>query len=257
MISSNKNITKKKGMWWITILLVAIFAYGFGLITGRYQIFPYRQIKNLKNVVYADNVYASKKKSLKAGKEKSFENYYSDKKSFFKVNGSKADVVMIGDSITDGAEWNELFSNISIVNRGISGDTTKGVLNRMDYIYSTNAKKAFIMIGVNDLSRNASLDEVCSNYEKIISQFKQHGIMPYIQSVLFLGDKHADMNKDILKLNLKLQKLSEKENIVFIDLNKVLSENGKLKKSYSSEDDIHLNGDGYYAWKNSIKKYIQ
>ena len=60
-----------------------------------------------------------------------------------------------------------------------------------------------------------------------------------------------------MKLNLKLQELSEKENIVFIDLNKVLSENGKLKKSYSSKDDIHLNGDGYFAWKNSIKKYIQ
>ena len=244
-------------MWWITILLVAMFAYVFGLITGKYQIFPYRQIKNLKNVVYAGKVYADNKNSIKAGKEKNFGNYYFDKKSFFKVNGSKADVVMIGDSITDDAEWNELFSNISILNRGIAGDTTKGVLNRMDYIYSTNAKKAFIMIGVNDLGKNVSMDEIYSNYEKIVSQLKEHGIMPYIQSVLFLGEKHANKNKDVLKLNLRLKELSERENIVFIDLNKVLSENGKLKKSFSSEDDIHLNGDGYSVWKNSITKYIQ
>ena len=113
------------------------------------------------------------------------------------------------------------------------------------------------MLGLNDLGRHIPVDEIISKYEKIVFQLKQHGITPYIQSVLFLGDKHADRNKDVLKLNLKLQELSEKENIVFIDLNKVLSENGKLKKSYSSKDDIHLNGDGYFAWKNSIKKYIQ
>jgi lysophospholipase L1-like esterase len=54
-----------------------------------------------------------------------------------------------------------------------------------------------------------------------------------------------------------LRELSEEENIVFIDLNKVLSENGKLRESFLSEDDIHLTGEGYFAWKNCIKKYIQ
>ena len=245
------NRGKKDRILWISILFLAIIAYGIGLITGKYHIFPYQQIKHIKNFMVAD-----KKNNLKAD-TKTNKYYYSDKKSFFEVNGSKADIVMIGGSIIDRAEWNELFSNISIVNRGISGDTTRDVLNRMESIYSTNAKKAFIMLGLNDLGRHIPVDEIISKYEKIVFQLKQHGITPYIQSVLFLGDKHADRNKDVLKLNLKLQELSEKENIVFIDLNKVLSENGKLKKSYSSKDDIHLNGDGYFAWKNSIKKYIQ
>jgi lysophospholipase L1-like esterase len=234
---------------WILVLLVAIISYGVGLITGHYHFFPYKQIKYVKNFIFAD--------SLKAGEKKPSRDYYSAKRSFFEVNGSKANIVMIGDSIIDSAEWNELFPNISILDRGISGDTTKGVLNRMESIYSTNAKKAFIRGGVKDLANNYSVDEVFSNYEKIVSQLKQRGITPYIQSVLFFRDNHANRNKDILKLNLRLKELSEKENIVFIDLNKVLSENGKLKKSYSSKDGIHLNGDGYYVWKNSIKKYIQ
>jgi len=258
MISFNKNGTEKNRMWWISILFVAIIAYGYGLITAKYHIFPYRQIRHFKNVIIA-----GKKKQLHfkntilAGKKKKVRFYYQDKKSFYEVNGSNADIVMIGDSLTDDAEWNDLFPNISIANRGIGGDITKGVLNRMESIYSTNAKKAFIMIGVNDLGKNISVDEVFSNYEKIVSQLKQHGITPYIQSIIFLGDKRAYKNKNVLKLNLKLKELSEKENIVFIDLNKVLSENGKLKESFSSEDDIHLNGKGYYVWKNSIKKYIQ
>lgn len=252
MISSNKNRGKKNRIWWISILFVAIIAYGFGLITVQYRIFPYQQIKYVKNFIVPNE-----KNGLKAGKKINFKHYYFDKKSFFEVDGSKADIVMIGDSITDRAEWRELFPNVSIVNRGISGDTTKGVLNRMESIYSTNAKKAFIMIGVNDLGGNISVDDIFSNYEKIITKLKQHGITPYIQSVLFVGDKHANKDSDILKLNLKLKDLSKKENIVFIDLNKVLSKNGKLKESYSAEDDVHLNGDGYYVWKHSIEKYIR
>jgi lysophospholipase L1-like esterase len=200
-------------------------------------------------------IFAEKKKSARAGVINKY--VYYDKKSFFEINGAKSDIVMIGDSLTDGAEWRELFPNISIVNRGIGGDTTKGVLNRMESIYLTNAKKAFIMIGVNDLGKSISVDQTFNNYKKIVSKLKQHGIKPYIQSVLLLAKKDMPRNKQILKLNSKLRSFSEEENIVFIDLNKVLSENGKLMESYSSEDNIHLNGYGYLAWKNAIKKYVE
>ena len=104
-----KNREKKNGIWWISIFFVAIIAYGFGLITVKYRIFPYQHIKHIKNVIVSD-----KENSIKAGKKKIFKDYYFDKMSFFRVNGSKADIVMIGDSITDGAEWIELFPNISI-----------------------------------------------------------------------------------------------------------------------------------------------
>ena len=252
-----KNREKKDRIRWFSIFFIAIIAYGYGLITAKYRIFPYQQIKYIKNLIVPYKESSNKDNSFKAGQKKFYSNYYLDKKSFFEVDGSKANIVMIGDSITDNGEWNELFPKVSIVNRGIGGDTTKGLLNRMESIYSTNAKKAFIMIGINDLGENISIDEIVSNYRKIVSKLKQHGITPYIESVLFLGGKHANSNKVVLKLNLKLKKISEKENIVFIDLNKALSQNGKLRESFSSKDNIHLNGEGFLVWKNSIKKYIQ
>ena len=109
------NRGKKDRILWISILFLAIIAYGIGLITGKYHIFPYQQIKHIKNFMVAD-----KKNNLKAG-TKTNKYYYSDKKSFFEVNGSKADIVMIGGSIIDRAEWNELFSNISIVKNQNNG----------------------------------------------------------------------------------------------------------------------------------------
>jgi lysophospholipase L1-like esterase len=246
------NKGKRGRIWWISIFVVAITAYGLGLVTGRYGIFPYQIIKHAKNTLID-----KKKKSLRAEKKRHSRIYRLDKKSFFEINGTESDIVMIGSSLIDRAEWNELFPDTFIVNRGIGGDTTKGVLNRMESIFSTNAKKAFIMIGLNDLAKNISVDEICNNYKKIVSQLRQHGIRPYIQSVLLVGDKFANRNKNIVKLNLKLKELSEEENIVFIDLNKVLFGNGTQRESFLSEDGIHLTGEGYSVWKNSIKKYIQ
>src|SRR5271165_261445 len=43
-----------------------------------------------------------------------------------------ASIVMLGDSLTEGGPWLELTGCPSIVNRGIGGDTTKGVLGRLD-----------------------------------------------------------------------------------------------------------------------------
>ncbi len=55
---------------------------------------------------------------------------------------------MLGDSITDYGSWDTLFQRDDILNHGIIGDTTQGVLNRLQYINNT-VEKAFIMIGVN------------------------------------------------------------------------------------------------------------
>src|SRR5215472_17420528 len=87
-------------------------------------------------------------------------SYWTEKKSFFDTLGTYASTVMIGDSLTDGAEWKEMFPGTAVVNRGVDGDTTAGVLRRMDGITSARAKKAFIMIGINDFKEGRTVDAV-------------------------------------------------------------------------------------------------
>ena len=180
---------------------------------------------------------------------------YLRKKSFFECHGINADIVMIGDSITEGAEWHELFEKHSIVNRGISGDTAEGILNRIDSIISTKAKKFFIMVGINDFKGGASVSMVYSNYKEIIKILNEKNMIPYIQSTVYAGERRSNLNVNISSLNKKLKKLSEKKGFVYIDLNSKLSSNYLLNKKYS-EDDVHLNGEGYSVWKNIISKYI-
>lgn len=63
--------------------------------------------------------------------DKSFSTFYQQRSSLFRLLPvTKNDIVFLGNSITNGNEWDELFGDISIKNRGISGDITAGVLNR-------------------------------------------------------------------------------------------------------------------------------
>ena len=152
----------------IVLCLSIIFSYIYGMMTVKYNFFPFRQLKSIKHFLYP-SVKAKQVLKPSANENPSHSDYFYHKKSFFDLHGGhEYDVVFIGDSITDGAEWNELFPSLKIANRGISGDRTDGVLKRMDSIYSTNAKKAFIMIGLNDLLNGAEINSVVENYNSII-----------------------------------------------------------------------------------------
>ena len=100
--------------------------------------------------------------------------YYKHKKSQFEILAlnEKYKTIMLGDSITDEAQWDELLNSDTIQNRGISGDTTDGVIDRLNPI-GKNIEKVFIMIGVNDIMRGKPVDEVYLNYLKIIQFFKE------------------------------------------------------------------------------------
>ena len=183
--------------------------------------------------------------------------YYKHKKSQFQMlsQNTKYTTVMLGDSITDEGQWDELLDNPLVQNRGISGDTTDGVLERLDSI-NKNIKQVFIMIGVNDIMRGKEVDEVYSNYLKIIKFFQDRNIKVYIQSTLFIGERRAEnFNIKVEDLDKKLEKYASENSITFINLNPIFAPNKILKKEFTF-DDLHLNGTAYKLWAQEIKKYF-
>ena len=183
--------------------------------------------------------------------------YYKHKKSQFEVlaSNNKYETIMLGDSITDEAQWDELLENNKIQNRGISGDTTDGVLDRLNSV-NKNIKQVFIMIGVNDIMRGKEANDVYENYLKIIKTFKDKNIKVYIQSTLYIGEtRKANFNPKIEELNKNLEKYASENQITFINLNPILAPQKILKKEFTS-DDLHLNGSAYKLWANEIKKYF-
>jgi lysophospholipase L1-like esterase len=187
--------------------------------------------------------------------------YWHERVSFFEELGTKADIVMVGDSLIDGAEWREMFPGAAIANRGISGDTTGGVLERIDGIVSVGARKAFVMIGINDFTDTAlTVDAVFDNYRKIVAALEQNGARVFVQSTLLCNEKKAAWkscaatNEKIGRLNAKLAGLASSK-VAFVDINRGLAGAGGLREELTY-DGVHLNGDGYRIWRDEIAPLV-
>jgi len=187
--------------------------------------------------------------------------YYYHRWSHFKtLPDIKNEIIFLGNSITDQAEWSELFQNPKVENRGIGGDDTDGVLQRLDEVVSRKPAKIFIMIGTNDLAYHKSVQHVEDNYVRIIDRIMNESPKTkiYIQSILPTNDKvHVDrQNSDIQKINAFLEQLAKKKGLVYIDLYSLfVTPNNELNPKYSI-DGLHPNGEGYLIWKNKIEKYV-
>jgi len=187
--------------------------------------------------------------------------YWHERTSFFKTFGQHADVVMIGDSLTDAAEWREMFPQLSIVNRGIDNDTTDGVLERLDDIAAARPRLAFVMIGVNDFSNaHAGVDGVLSNYRAIVARLQRAGIKVVIESTLPCNETLGKwksckaINGKIRKLDGQLAKLASAD-VAYADLAALLTDAHGVKKAFTY-DGVHLNGEGYRIWRDAIAHYM-
>ena len=185
--------------------------------------------------------------------------HYEQRVSLFNSLEVKDDaLIMLGNSITASCNWSELFNNDKIINRGIGGDTTEGILKRIDFLKNCNPDAVFLLIGTNDLSLGKTPDEIISNYGKIIKTITEYNprLNLFIQSVLpintnlFILPPKYD-NNTIQLLNKMIKNL-EGGRVKYINLyDKFLDDNGNLKIEYSN-DGLHLNGSGYLQWQGIL-----
>jgi lysophospholipase L1-like esterase len=186
---------------------------------------------------------------LKVGEFKSFPN-------------STKDIIFLGNSITAGIDWMELLGRTDVRNRGISGDITFGVLERLSEVTEGRPSKVFILIGINDISRNIPDSIILSNYQEIIERIKKESPSTkiFFQTLLPVNNEftqfknHYNKDEHILHVNEELKKLAAKEEISLIDLYPhFLNADKKLDKK-NTIDGLHLNSEGYKVWKDILMK---
>ncbi|GBF78788.1 GDSL-type esterase/lipase family protein [Aphanothece sacrum] len=191
-------------------------------------------------------------------------SYYTAKNKIFKqLPNSDQEIILVGDSLTDQGEWSEILQNYNVINRGISGDTTDGILNRIDEIIDAKPRKLFIMIGTNDIwNEQKTVDEVILNYQEILDIIKTKSPQTsvYIQSILPVNNINYSLSidsNDLSPINDKLKKLAQEFNYQYIDLySNFIDTSNQLNSNYTY-DGVHLNGKGYLLWGNLIKKYVE
>lgn len=192
--------------------------------------------------------------------------YYKQRASHFETLPiTSEDIVFLGNSITDGAEWSELFGNPHIKNRGISGDMTWGIYQRLPSILSGKPKKIFLLIGINNVSYGERAENIAYEIQMIVQKIKHDSpeTAIYLQSILpvtthygmFQG--HTSRWKIIPRINELLQDIAQQEGITYIDLySHFVGDDGKMKPEYTN-DGLHLLGKGYQLWKTTIESYLK
>ncbi|MCW4441689.1 SGNH/GDSL hydrolase family protein [Vibrio splendidus] len=177
----------------------------------------------------------------------------SDNHRHFSPN---ADLVMFGDSITEWAPWADIFRDVSMVNRGLAGDTTTGMLRRIDTTLNVKPKLVCFMAGINDLAQGYDVDYIYQNYIDMLKVWQENDIRILVQSTLYVGSKLQGLNPSVELLNSKISEYCSQQGIAFLDVNSVLSPNQLLSNEYSC-DDLHLNAKAYQAWSKVLQPKIE
>src|SRR5712671_5558180 len=170
-------------------------------------------------------------------------HYVNRVQSFREQNAVFQNVVLLGDSITEGFDVTKYFPGRRILNRGIGADVIgnalpaddkRGVLRRMDEsIFDCAPRDVFILIGINDLGSGHTPELMEAGYREILQQVKTKApaVRLHVQSVLPCRDKYAKHNSAVIDFNARLQKLAKEFGYDFIDLHsKMTDDKGELKK---------------------------
>ena len=193
-----------------------------------------------------------------------FRKLWSEKRTAWakRVAQDQGSVVFLGDSITQG--WgNELerqFPGVKLANRGISGDTTRGVLIRMqEDVLALKPAAVVLLIGTNDLEEKATPEIIAANLKLILAALKQHNPkMPIVLCQVFPSSESKKRSAaDIKKVNtLYAAAVKGDAQITFIETWPLFANAAGDAKSEEFPDLLHPNKLGYAKWAAALRPVL-
>lgn len=172
--------------------------------------------------------------------------------------------VLAGDSISLWFPPELLPPQRTWLNQGISGEVSSGLLKRLPLFDNTNPEVIFVMIGINDLIRGISPDEVVENQRAIVRDiiWVHPNARIVIQSILPHSGSGATWegrdrllnipNEQIRDINRQLAAIASAEGVEFLDLYPLFADSqGNLRLELTT-DGLHLNEQGYLVWRTAL-----
>ncbi|MBE9185142.1 GDSL family lipase [Microcoleus sp. LEGE 07076] len=177
--------------------------------------------------------------------------------------------VLAGDSLSMWFPTKLLPPDRIWLNQGISGETSVGLLKRLQLFDRTAPDTVFVMIGINDLLRGASDEGILDNQRQIIRDLRwaHPKAQVVVQSILpHSGEQATWENRDrllaipnsrIRAINRRLQEIANSENALYLDLQPLFADaDGNLPIELST-DGLHLNDRGYLVWRSGLQMFAQ
>ena len=168
-------------------------------------------------------------------------------------------VVFLGDSITQewGGGLGAAFPGVKVANRGISGDTTRGVLLRLqDDVLVLDPAAVVLLIGTNDLEEGATPETIAGNLKLILAAMKQHNRrMPIVLCHVFPSSESMRRPADKIKaINaLYLAAIRNDPQVIALDTWSLFADPNGNASVAEFPDLLHPNEVGYAKWAAALR----
>lgn len=180
------------------------------------------------------------------------------------------DVLFVGDSITEGWEWNEgehwkkHFVPLHVANFGIGGDKTQNVLWRLDHgsVGVLQPKVVVLLIGTNNFGHdNAAAADVARGVEAVVAKLRAafpaaklivHGVFPCDPS------PKAEIRGRVAAVNAQLRNLDGRDGqVLFRDVGPLFLEADGSISPAVMPDGLHLSPEGYRRWASVLAPLVR
>ncbi|MDP2167810.1 MAG: GDSL-type esterase/lipase family protein [Thermodesulfovibrionales bacterium] len=171
-----------------------------------------------------------------------------------------AEIVFIGNSLTEWFDWQGRFPEHKVKNLGVAGETAGGLLYRMESIISLSGDPdfAFLMTGTNDVLME-DYEGLTSSYREILARlstaFMRGKIV--VQSILPVDASWTD-NRAVMKQNEAIKGLARDFKAEYLDLFSLFTgpDFSPLAECLL-EDGVHLSAKGYAVWANAVEGFLR
>jgi lysophospholipase L1-like esterase len=196
-----------------------------------------------------------------------FQIHYDNRvRSFKEQNLVYQNVVLLGDSITEGFDATKYFPGRRVLNRGIGSDVIgndvpandkRGVLKRLDCsVFNCSPTDIFLLIGINDLGQGHSPETIEAGYRELLTQIQERlpKVKIHVESLLPCRDRFAKHNANVLEINRRIKALAGELDCDYIDLHSQFAdEKGELKADFT-HDGLHVTEPAYDIWTSIIEE---
>jgi lysophospholipase L1-like esterase len=174
--------------------------------------------------------------------------------------------ILLGDSLTEWGDFSPLSHLIKVLNKGIAGDTTMGILARVEGLAALKPDYLFLEAGINDVFQHERIEDIVLRHRKIWAKIKKISpetklvvltLAPLCEELLGYASELIS-NRRVMILNGALQKFAADDKVPTLSLYEAFSrKNGSVGLSREDTDDgVHLSPLGYRPWIELLLNFL-
>ena len=170
------------------------------------------------------------------------------------VEKDHGSVVFFGDSITQGwgVDFRGKFTGMKLANRGIGGDTTRGMLIRVkEDVLALNPAAIVLLLGTNDIEVGLDPDVIGRNFKKILAAIKANSpSVPIILCRIFPSSAERSRPRETIERVNALYEAAVKGDpqVTVLDTWTLFADKSGNADPQWFKDLLHLNVAGYDRW---------